>query len=246
MANVKEIEFESGATKLRGVLHAPMHAPAFCVVISHGIAGYGGSPKWQRIASGLARCGYPTFRFSHGGCGDSGGSFEETTLSGRILELRAAMDAMAEEIGAKAFALIGASFGGVASLYCASDSRVKCSMIAGTPSNFDFFKDMFIGSDIEKDEKLSVDGRQVNRAIIDDVAAYSVLDETAGLKRLLVLHGEKDELIPVSHADAIYARAAEPKKIAIIPGADHAFTNGEHHEIMLDYCIDWLQKFLKI
>lgn len=245
MSISRGIEFDSGGITLRGVLHAPMHAPSVCVIISHGIAGYGDSPKWRFIASGLARSGFPTLRFSHSGCGDSDGDYAATTLTTRINEVRSAMDAMAEDFGARAFALIGASFGGASSIFCAADPRVKCLVVASTPAHFEFFSDLFPANNLAKDESFIVDGRKINRTILEDVKGYDLLAEVSRRSRILVLHGDSDELIPKSHAESIFAAAAEPKKLLIIPGADHPFSNEEHYAIMLDETIDWLQKYLR-
>jgi fermentation-respiration switch protein FrsA (DUF1100 family) len=38
---------------------------------------------------------------------------------------------------------------------------------------------------------------------------------------VLVIHGDTDDLIPVSHGQALYEAAAGPKRIEIIPGAGH-------------------------
>ena len=39
---------------------------------------------------------------------------------------------------------------------------------------------------------------------------------------LLVLHGEGDEIVPLSHARELYDAAPEPKRIATFPGVGHA------------------------
>jgi alpha-beta hydrolase superfamily lysophospholipase len=49
---------------------------------------------------------------------------------------------------------------------------------------------------------------------IDAVAALSP-------RPLLLIHGEADTVIPVSHAHAIYAAAGEPKQLWLFPGAAH-------------------------
>jgi dipeptidyl aminopeptidase/acylaminoacyl peptidase len=38
---------------------------------------------------------------------------------------------------------------------------------------------------------------------------------------LLIIHGEDDQVIPVSHARAIYAAAGEPKQLWLFPHAQH-------------------------
>ena len=43
---------------------------------------------------------------------------------------------------------------------------------------------------------------------------------------VLIIHGDRDEQVPVQHADTLYAAANEPKQLYIVPGADH---NDIHH-----------------
>ena len=38
---------------------------------------------------------------------------------------------------------------------------------------------------------------------------------------LLLIHGKKDDLVPVEHARRLYEKAGEPKELVIIPGAGH-------------------------
>jgi fermentation-respiration switch protein FrsA (DUF1100 family) len=49
---------------------------------------------------------------------------------------------------------------------------------------------------------------------IDAVAALSP-------RPLLIIHGEADTVIPVSHARLLYEAAGEPKRLWLFPGAEH-------------------------
>lgn len=46
--------------------------------------------------------------------------------------------------------------------------------------------------------------------------------EAKGHPRLIILHGEKDAVIPISHGEEIYARAASPKEFVKFPKSGHA------------------------
>lgn len=246
MAESEIVIFRSGEYMLQGALHAPRHAPSFFVVISHGFAGYGDSPKWRFLASGLARAGFPALRFSHRGCGGSEGDFADTTLSGRVADLRAAMEFIGENYGARAFGLVGSSFGGVTALVCAADPGVRCVVTMGTPADFDFFYDIFPEAHSDESGMLEVDGMRVKRGIIDDAARYNIAARAAAAPRLCVLHGECDELLPVRHAEKIFNAASEPRHLEILPGADHAFSDLNHQNILLQRCIHWFQRYLDV
>jgi fermentation-respiration switch protein FrsA (DUF1100 family) len=44
---------------------------------------------------------------------------------------------------------------------------------------------------------------------------------------LLVLHGDRDPVVPVQHGQRLYDAAREPKQLWIIPGAGHIQTTGD-------------------
>ena len=55
---------------------------------------------------------------------------------------------------------------------------------------------------------------------------------------LLLVHGNKDEVVGVSHAHRLYERAKEPKQIIVVDGAGHRlrWDNGAMSAV-----IDWLK-----
>lgn len=58
---------------------------------------------------------------------------------------------------------------------------------------------------------------------------------------LLLVHGSKDELVDVSHAYELYARAGEPKQIIIIDGAGHRLRQNDKAVAIV---INWLKSQL--
>jgi uncharacterized protein len=59
---------------------------------------------------------------------------------------------------------------------------------------------------------------------------------------LLVLHGDRDEIVPFEHGRAVFAAAPEPKKFFAIAGAAHNdtyLTGGEAYYRELKQFIDW-------
>jgi uncharacterized protein len=55
------------------------------------------------------------------------------------------------------------------------------------------------------------------------------------------IHGERDELCPLKEVREFYARAAEPKELVVIDGADHLFDGkvSEVADAMEDLFADW-------
>ena len=76
--------------------------------------------------------------------------------------------------------------------------------------------------------------------------AYSPLKSIAWISPipLLIIHSKDDEVVPVTHAPALFAAAQEPKQLWIIEGAKHiqAFNNPERRARLVAYLEEMLKK----
>ena len=79
------------------------------------------------------------------------------------------MDVAQRESSVSSLALFGSSFGGVTAILCGDDPRVRCALVMGTPSDFEFFADIFPHSDPARDSFLELDGMRVKSGIVVDV-----------------------------------------------------------------------------
>jgi len=62
-------------------------------------------------------------------------------------------------------------------------------------------------------------------------------------KPLLIVHGEKDEAIPVGKdPHELFQMANKPKKLAIINGADHKFTNEKYFKELVKVIVEFCEK----
>ena len=73
------------------------------------------------------------------------------------------------------------------------------------------------------------------------VNKYDYSAVVASGKPTFLVHGERDELIPLQEIRKFYARLAEPKELVLIDGADHLF-DGKTSEVG-DAIEDLLQDF---
>ena len=55
---------------------------------------------------------------------------------------------------------------------------------------------------------------------------------------LLLVHGNRDETVDVSHAYKLYARAGEPKQLSIVDGAGHRLRQNDKAMTIIT---DWLK-----
>jgi dipeptidyl aminopeptidase/acylaminoacyl peptidase len=172
-------------------------------------------------------------RFDFRGCGESGGRFEDTSLTGRMEDLEDALD-FAQKQGYESVGVMGSSLGGtVAVLTAAKDKRVEALVTWATPCRLD---ELFRGKVIKGLEKL----RQ-------DVSKYNVAKTVKDIHcPILIGHGSLDKQVPLSHAEVLYKNANEPKNIQIIEDADHRLTNPSHRRRAVELTLDWFKKYLKM
>jgi dienelactone hydrolase len=78
-----------------------------------------------------------------------------------------------------------------------------------------------------------------------DYAPEDVVDRIAP-RAILWIHAERDELVPVEESQAMYARAREPKRLAVLPGLAHFDVYaGQGFAAVMRESIDWYGRFLR-
>ncbi len=217
---------------LAGVLHAPQGWPAVaCVVLCHGLLSSMESPKFKALAEALARAGVAAVRFDFRGCGKSAGTLSQSTVSGRLEDLRAVTHFLSENLGyTRIPGLMGSSMGGfVALLYAGRQANVPALTVWAAP-----FAPLELGG-----LKTHPENARLGPTFFQDLGFHDLLSMGERINHLLVIHGEKDELIPVSHALRIYELALPPKQLHIIPGADHRFTEPAHRQDATHKTVKW-------
>ena len=204
-------------------------APA--VVMSHGLESTKDGDGWPELAIMLRAHGIASLRLTHRGCRwgpepRAAGRIEDTTLSGRIADLRAALDHLAGmDVDQDRIAGVGNSFGGMV-LLGAQDPRIKVMVLQASP--------------------FRLAGRNSRMpALGPDAAQYDLLASIAAYRRpTLIIHGGADQTVPVEHAHRLYEAAGEPRRLEVIAGADHVFSGSGQRERVLALALDWMQTHL--
>lgn len=63
-------------------------------------------------------------------------------------------------------------------------------------------------------------------------------------KPLLLLHAEGDERIPAAHSRELYERAADPRKLIVLPGGHHR--SAQHDAELHGVALRWLERSLQV
>jgi hypothetical protein len=259
----KRVEFYVGSEKLVGDLHLPQPPSntsgsvsetcrkSFpCVVNSHGFGSNRKKGKGPQIAQKFSSEGIAVFNIDHRGAlgGESDGKFEDTTLTKRIEDLRAAIDSLTrfEEIDSNRIGLIGSSLGGRTVLALPKDEKIKAIALLAAPIYFAIFPIWIRKSLDEKGYYETPDGIRVKKEFYVDFDNHDFEEEAKKIKcPMLIIHGQLDEQIPCEQAEVLYEYAAsQVKELKIIRRANHGFTDPEKSNEVLDLSLNWFKKYL--
>jgi len=233
---VEKVAFVSEGMKISGILHLPDKGTPPCVIASHGLLSSKDSEKYIALGERMSGEGMAMLRFDFRGIGESEGSEEENTISKKIADLSAAVDFVRRYPGlGESVGVIGSSLGGFISLIMASmDERVKATVVWATPHHLDDLKSK------KRDENTPLPPE----VFFEDLSRHRLLPLLSKVSRCMVIHGEKDELVPVEQAWEIFYHLAEPKEIYVIEEANHRLTDPGHRRRAIELSVAWFKKYL--
>lgn len=222
----------SGGEKLAAVLTLPDKGRGPCVIACHGLAASKDSEKYLLLTEAALEAGLACCRFDFRGCGESGGRYADSTVAGRIADLRAVIAFLRghPDLDGR-LALVGSSMGGFVALHvAAADPSIRGVVTWNTPATLRGMG----GSGREADlEGLGVPFRE-------ELEQGDLLDAAAGVGRALVIQGTEDEVVPPEHGRLLYERSAEPKSILMLEGAAHRLTDPAHRRRAIHASLSWL------
>jgi len=247
----QRLEFSIGSQRLVGDIHLPDNfaVPFPCVISSHGYKSHRVSEKYIQIGYRFPLEGIAVLRFDHRGAlnGESDGEFQDTTLSRRVEDLLAAIDALDEirEIDSNRVGLLGSSLGGMDILAVKSD-RVKAKVTMATPFTFPPPSDEMKSAFLEKGYYQYPDGSMISKEFYEDIRRHDLIEAVRQTKcPLLLIHGDLDEIVPRHHARVLYqATGAEIKDLQMIEGGNHSFTDLDKLNQVLRFALDWFRAYL--
>jgi len=241
------VTFYSENQRVFGNLHLP-YEKSPCVITLHGLESSKDSGKWPTIASRLYDEGYACLRFNFRGCGEgpekSEGEFEDVSLAGRIKDYGYAVQFLQDtsRVDVRRLGVIGSSFGGMVAV-AAQDRRIKAMVTLSTPYKMPPFEKPRILKEVGECYEL-LSGTRIRKRFYEEVRKYDLLETIRSAPPILIIHGSLDKVVPVMHAQILYEAAPEPKRMEIVEGADHVFSQSEHLNKVIDLSLEWFKKYL--
>lgn len=225
---------------LRGSLHIPNNYDT-AIIFCHGFPDSASGENGRRLGETFEELNYLTLRFSFSGTPLSDGKFEDKLMSQESAEIGDAIDFLTENYSFKKLVLLGHSTGAIdLSLYAHKDNRITKVILASPVADlkqavhYDF-TDEDINSFLKNGYVTYnapgrwVDKKRLKKTFYDE---FFTLDLSAALKKItqptLIIHGEKDELVPINEARKVFSLLSCPKKLVIIKDADHSFSQEKH------------------
>jgi fermentation-respiration switch protein FrsA (DUF1100 family) len=221
--------------KVSLVLHLPDKTPTFCVVACHGLGASKDSDKYLLLGREFPRRGLALCRFDFRGCGESDGSYAQSTVAGRICDLEAVLELLTGHPSLDGrFGLLGSSMGGFVALFMAREMQTPIPVVTwNCPATL---------RGLEAQREGDVAG--LGPAFFAELETRQYADVPPGIPWTLTIQGDRDEVVPPEHGQLLYSQAADPRRLVILEGADHRLTEVSHRMRAVEESLRWFEKHL--
>jgi putative redox protein len=228
--------FSSDGIKLAGVLEKPDQTPLASAVFAHCFTCSKDLKATVRVSRQLASLGFLVLRFDFRGIGDSLGQFEDSNFQTNVVDLRSAIDWLAETHQPPRV-IIGHSLGGAAAMSVAARAasaesgplaQLAALVTLAAPSNTSHLAN-FLSSqnaDIEATGvgDVSIGGKAwpISTQLIDSLR-HSDLETQLAQIRLphLILHSPEDATVAYHHAQTLLQQSGGLTSLISLDGSDH-------------------------
>lgn len=223
----EEVFFLSGNVHVKALFNLPATGVP-CVIMSHGMDSTGEGDDYPIVADLLADKGIASLRITHPSRTEEDRFPKTGELYGKLLYRIQDINASVKFLEAKQVDMlrlggIGTSFGGMVMLG-AHEIKIGARVLIASP-----YTEMMI-----RDNEQSQSGK-------DQSAEGQKYDIAT-----LVIHGDDDAVVPTQNAYKIFSTLQEPKRLEIISGADHVFSNNNMRRKVNQLCVDWMTLHLDV
>lgn len=238
--------------QLLGILHLPKVEKPPAVIICHGFQATKTRRRFVKLARALQKAGILAFRFDFEGCGDSEGDPRELSVGKEVSDLNSAYEALLKEcdVAREKVALIGESLGGVVvSLFVAKFSTSIKTLVLLAPAfnQKELFKTWYSQQEIKELKEKGVLMKGEKEIGKDYFLENKNKDYSLVLSKfdfpILIIHGKKDEDVPVSYSQKL-AKRFKNITLKVLPKANHKFEDPFSRKKAIKYTVDWLKKYL--
>lgn len=236
--------------RVSAVLSRPETSHRVVVVLCHGFLSNKNSTTNRTLTRLLNDRGLATFRFDFFGQGESEGLFEDITTSLAVGQAMAAIARMISR-GYATVGLVGSSFGGLVSiLTTARRQDVACLALKCPVVDFAEELRLEFGADEmarwqATDTVPNITGGperiRLKYGLYEDCLRHIAYGPAAQIAApTLIVQGQRDELVPLHQSRKLFDLLKGPKRLDLLPDADHQFSRAEDFHAMTTAITQWL------
>ena len=249
--------------RIAAILTRPNQPTDHVAVLCHGFLSHKNSTSNQALTTRLVEKGIAAFRFDCFGHGESDGPFAQLTTTLAKGQALAALHYVFDR-GYRRLALVGSSFGGLLALLAASDwtaahtsdptsipplacLALKCPVV-------DFGEELRLElgeaglqqwqqTDTIPDLHGGPARLPLHYAFYQDSLTQIAYEPARTLTvPTLIVQGDHDEYVPLHQSRQLFDALPGPKRLTILPGADHRFTKATDFQQMLAFLTEWVSR----
>ena len=230
-------------------LHTHVKGSPSVVILAHGYISDKESRTNTELSKRLNRAGISTIAFDMYGHGESEGDIERLTITKAVENVLAVYD-FAKSKGYQKIGLSGSSFTGIVSLIAATKREfsalsLKCPVFS-SKKLWDWRHGKKGIDGWRKRGYITLFGKKWRYEAYEDASRYDMERIAPSITApTVVIHGNKDKTVPISHARNIIAHVSGEKKLVVVKGADHFFHDPKHFEQMIGTSFQWLSSHLE-
>ena len=236
--------------RISAMLSRPSQPSTLAVVLCHGFLSSKNSTTNKTLTRMVNEAGLATLRFDFFGQGDSEGPFEDITVSLAVGQAHAAVD-LVRSHGYDRIGLVGSSFGGlVAILTTAQRNDIACLALKCPVVDFaEEFRLEFGPGELARWQSTDTIPNLMGGAervrlkfgLYEDCLRQIAYEPASRIVApTLIVQGARDELVPLHQSQRLLEALRGPKRLDLLPEADHQFTRGEDFRTMTAAITNWL------
>jgi len=245
---LERLILKSSGHRLLGTIRVPTNTDFVPppVLVLHGFPGI--APIMNDIASDLCQVGFAPMMFHYRGCWGSGGRY---SFTGAVKDAKEALTFLSgrEDVDFGRLGIVGHSLGGLIAIYRAARDETIRATVALCPvaSLREDLTAQHMRVILRRGLPF-VSGLKMKRALNEWKSLsdnYDPIDFVGKIspRSFLLVHGNKDDMIPLRCSERLFSRAQDPKDMLVVEGADHIFAGKQ--QVAIRKCLEWLKKALR-
>jgi len=219
-------------------------------MIAHGFYGGKSIRKFVEIGRRFAERGIAVLRFDFSGCGDSEGDFRNMSIRQEVEDFKAAYKFLVKQpkIDKKRIGFLGYSLGALIACLFQVRNPVAKSLVLVSPAldQENLMKIWLTPQKINSWKKkgyADMPKYRIGIQYLNEAKDYTPVVSNIKIPTL-ILHGKKDEDVPLKFSRRLFKVLAGEKKMAIAKEADHNFESHQALNKLINHSLRWFKETL--